>query len=459
MPSVAMPGFLLPHVFVIVGVLMGVVLVLRVLMERRPTGSTFAWLLAIVLIPYVGIPLYLVFGRRKLSARARAKRNLYSPSWTAISTGDPVTRVLRALGAPAPTIENSSELLLDGEAAFFAVVSAIRAARRSIHVSTLILSNDDVGRAVTDALVARAREGIEVRVLIDALFEFRSGRGQISALRQAGARVSWFMPVWPPFRGRANLRLHRKAILVDDTVAIVGGMNLAREYMGPTPIAGRWRDLSTRIVGPAVRDVSTVFRADYRFASGESLPEPRPEPAPPAGAARVQVVASGPDVESDLIYDAFLCGVFAARERLWIATPYFVPDDGLAHAVVLAARRGVDVRVLVPARSNHLTADLAGGSRLRELADSGARIYLYPTMMHAKVFIVDGGLGVLGSANMDMRSLFLDYELALFYSSSEEVTALARWFESTLAGCSSLGAPGRWRRFAEALARLLAPLE
>ena len=326
---------------------MGALLVVRVLLERRPTGSTLAWLLAIVLIPYVGVPLYLVFGGRKLKARAAAKQKLYAAPGVLDATKGSVARTLCALGAPQPTTGNTSELLTDGEMAFAAVMASIGAARVSIHVSTLILADDEVGRAVTDALSQRAKAGVEVRVLIDAFFKFRSSRGQVSALRGAGARVAWFMPIWHlPFRVRSNLRLHRKTIVVDGAIAILGGMNVAREYMGPTPFAGRWRDLSTRVTGPAVADIATVFRADWLFASGETL-ETKPSTglSPRDDGATIQVVGSGPDVESDLIYDAFLSGVFDARKRLWVATPYFVPDEGLSRAVLLAVRRGVDVRI------------------------------------------------------------------------------------------------------------------
>jgi cardiolipin synthase len=164
-------------------------------------------------------------------------------------------------------------------------------------------------------------------------------------------------------------------------------------------------------------------------------------------------------VASDRIYDALLMSVFAARQRLWIATPYFVPDEALAKAFGLAARRGVDVRILVPARSNHRIADYAGASYLRDIVDAGGQVLCFgPGMMHAKVVVIDEALGILGSANVDMRSLLLDYEIALFFSTAPEIRALASWFEASLETVRPLGPARRGRRLAEDVARVLGPL-
>jgi cardiolipin synthase len=454
---------LLTHLASIVGFVMALVLVARSAQQHRPIGSTFAWVLAIMLIPYVGVPLYLMFGGRKLKQRSEQKRQLYAePQRTPAERGS-LVHLLWASGAPPPTSGNTVELLATGEAAYAAVAEALRGASRSIHISTLIFAGDEVGLGLSALLEQKAREGLEVCLLVDALFRFRAGRRQVARLRAAGARVAWFMPVWSlRFRTSANLRLHRKAVLVDGAVAIVGGMNLASEYMGPTPLEGRWVDLSARLRGPVVADVEALFAADWAFAApGARLaPARAPEPAQPAGGAAIQAVGSGPDVETDPIYDAFLTSIFSATRRLWIATPYFVPDDALARAIVLAARRGVDVRIVVPSRSNHLTADLSGGTYLREIAHAGARVHCFEgTMMHAKLMLVDDDLGVLGSANMDMRSLFLDYEVAFLFTSRPEIDGLAAWLETLFPRCRALLPATRTRALLESVGRLVAPLE
>ena len=458
MTSTWLVDLVLSHLLSIVGFVMGAVLIAHLLVQQRASQSTLAWILAIVLIPYAGVPLYLVFGGRKIAGKASQKQRLYGAPGSSQRPESGIERMLCALGAPPASAGNRVEILGTGEETYAALLALIDGARRSIHVSTLILAGDEVGSAVLSRLTARAREGVEVRLLLDAFFRLRTSRRLLRALRNAGGRFEWFMPVWHlPFRGHANLRLHRKIVLADDREAIVGGMNLAREYMGPTPYPGRWRDLSARVLGPAVADIAAVFRADWRFASGESLAAA--PPGAPEGSAAIQVVGSGPDVASDRLYDAFLTAVFQARRRLWIATPYFVPDEALSRALVLAARRGVEVRVLVPARSNHLTADLAGASYLRQLAEAGGRISCFtPGMMHAKVILVDDALGILGSANLDMRSLFLDYEIALFFSTREEIAGLESWFASLLPGTRELLPAGRGRVLVEAVARLLGPV-
>jgi cardiolipin synthase len=472
--SVTDPGQLLvTHLLSIVGFLMATVLIATVFAQRRAAGTTFAWLLAIVLIPYVGVPLYLVFGGRKLGQRRDAKGQLYPHPPGAAPRGT-IAGMLCASGAPPSRTGNALTLYPTGEQAFAEIIAALETATRAIRVSTLILAGDEVGEAVLDVLVRKAKAGVEVRVLLDALFKRRASHRRLAALAAAGGRFAWFMPVWHlPFRTRlrANLRLHRKIILVDGALAIVGGMNLASEYMGPSPKAERWRDLSARIVGPAIADLDDVFRADWTFAAHEELaqlattaPVPSssaPDPgATPTATGAIQVVGSGPDVANDLLYDALLSAVFEARDRLWIATPYFVPDEAIARGLVLAARRGVDVRVVVPAKSNHRTADYAGAGYLRELAHAGGTISCYaPTMMHAKCVLIDDKLAVIGSANFDMRSLFLNYEISMFCTSREEVGAIAEWFKTLWPACGTLVPAGRWRGVVESIARLVAPLE
>jgi cardiolipin synthase len=461
------------HLLSIVSFFMAALLLARASRQRRPTTSTLAWLLAIVLIPYVGVPFYVIFGGRKVKRLAAARPLAGAPA--ALPSGEVagevagevptngiparLARMLGASGAMAPTAGNRVELLGDGEVAFAAVLAAIAGAKFAVSISTLVFAGDEVGEAVTAALEERARAGVEVRVLIDGLFKFRSRRRQIARLREAGAKVGWFMRLWTlPTRGSVNLRLHRKEVIVDDRLAIVGGTNIALEYMGPVPLATRWRDLSMTVAGPAVADIGRLFRADWEFATGEKM-----NPAPSvvsAGEASIQVVGSGPDSENDLIYDAFLSAIFEARRRIWIATPYFVPDEAIVHALVLALRRGVSVQILVPLRSNHRTADLAGAAYLRELRDAGGVVRCFqPGMMHAKIMLVDDDLGILGSANMDRRSFFLDYEIALFIADPAEVTRMESWFFPLLERSVDLPVAGRVRALIEPFARLLAPLE
>ncbi|HWZ93358.1 MAG TPA: phospholipase D-like domain-containing protein, partial [Polyangiaceae bacterium] len=319
-----------------------------------------------------------------------------------------------------------------------------------------LVADDETGRSLLEALTRRAKDGLEVRLLIDDLLRFHAPRAALAALVAAGAKVERFMPlVHVPFRGHGNLRNHRKIAIFDGERAIVGGMNLGQEYMGPSPDPRRWRDLSLLVSGEAVSELDAVVCADWAFACAESLsPAAKSEP----GAINVQVVPSGPDSESDPIYDADLTAIFRAEHRIWIATPYFVPDEALVRALVIAVRRGVDVRVVTPERSNHLLSDLASGSCLRDLSAAGVGIFRFAKMLHAKTLLVDDDLAVVGSANFDMRSLFLNYEIALFFSGPAEVRRLSQWFEDTFVETSS-GPPraGVVRAALDDVARLVAP--
>jgi cardiolipin synthase len=425
--------------------LLTLVLAVSLLRQRRPVGNAIAWLLAIILIPYFGIPLYLIFGGRKLKRRGGRKRRLDSEAGG------------RALQARAHSTLQSVLWLDDGVLAYSSFLEQIQRAKHSIRIVTFVIADDDTGRPLVDALIERARAGLEVRLLIDDLLRFHAPRAKLRELAAAGARVERFMPlVHVPFLGHNNLRNHRKIALFDGAQAIVGGMNLGREYMGPAPNPERWRDLSLLVTGQAVSELDAVFCADWEFACGERL---RPAAASEPGPIRVQVVPSGPDSASDPIYDADLTAIFRAERRIWIATPYFVPDEALLRALVIAVRRGVEVRVLTPAHSNHALSDLASASCLRDLSAAGVAIHQFATMLHAKALLVDDSLCVVGSANFDMRSLFLNYEIALFLTGAAEVQRLQAWFEVGFA-VSSIGPQpaGAVRSAVNDVARLLAPL-
>jgi cardiolipin synthase len=455
--------WILPHVTSVLGFLLAVLLLSRILRERRPPASTMAWLLAIVLVPYVGVPLYFLIGGRKHRRLAARKDRLYD-----VPAGAPlddvthtIERILLTGGAPRTTAGDRVELFSSGEATFACMQSLFDRAQHSIDVSTFILGGDATGEAVIDRLSERAAQGIQVRLLLDGLFLFRTRRSQLSRLTRAGGKIAVFMPILRlPFRGPANLRNHRKIIVVDGEHAMVGGMNLAGEYMGPTPSADRWRDVSLLIEGPAVGHIHNVFRSDWAFAAGASKREECYPLLKRAGEASLQVVASGPDVPGDTYYDAVLTTLFLARERIWIATPYFIPDEAITRGLMLAARRGVDVKLIVPARSNHLSADIAGGSYLRQIERSGGQVRPYiHGMLHAKVMLIDHEIAVLGSANLDMRSLFLDYEVAVFIYTRPEIAVFGSWFEELLLSCApNMSEPGRIRLLAEDFGRLLAPL-
>jgi cardiolipin synthase A/B len=456
--------WIVPHIFSVLGFLLAVFLLSRILREHRPPVSTMAWLMVIVLVPYLGVPLYLLIGGRKHRRLAARKDFLYAvggePAEQLADTHS-IERILLTGGAPRTTTGDRVQLFTGGEGTFEHVQRLFSSARQSIDVSTFILGGDCTGMSVLDVLAARAAEGVRVRLLLDGLFYFRPNRKKLAVLARAGGQIAVFMPLLRlPFRGPANLRNHRKIIVVDGEHAVVGGMNLADEYMGAAPRADRWQDVALSIEGPAVAHIHNIFRSDWAFAAKQTVRDETYPLLRRVGEASLQVVASGPDVPGDNYYDAVLTALFQARERIWIATPYFIPDEAISRGIMLAARRGVDVQLIVPLRSNHLTADIAGGSYLRQIERVGGHVRPYAKgMMHAKVMLIDQELAVLGSPNLDMRSLFLDYEVAVFIYTKPEIVQFGAWFERMAAQCASrLPEPGRVRSLAEDFGRLLAPL-
>ncbi len=455
-------GLLLSHELISLLVLvLSLVLVGSVLHQRRPTGSAFAWVLGIVLLPYIAIPLFLVFGGRKFRQRLSSKRLLQHRSYRTLPRGF------------EPLAPDATHLtwLDSGQEAFAEFLSCIHGAQRSIRILTFVIGDDVSGRALVQALTERARAGVDVRLLVDDLLFFRVPKRELRAFEVAGGHLSRFMPLWHlPFRGQANLRNHRKIAIFDGAKAIVGGMNLADEYMGDAPKADRWRDLSVLVAGPCVPELDRVFRADWEFAAKEVLPSVAPDDTHLTGSELVQVLPSGPDLQGDPIHDAFLELFFRAERRVWIATPYFAPDESLIKALEIAVRRGVDVRVVVPRRSNHPLADRIAGPYLRQLEQQGVGIWRFgaettspggapPRMLHAKAVLIDSQLAVVGSANLDMRSLLWNYEVALFIHRRADAEHLSSWFRETFAE-SAEGAPHPgWllRRFEDGV-RLLAPL-
>jgi cardiolipin synthase len=446
------------HILPILGFFLAVTLLVHQNRTQRSPSSTTAWLLAILLIPYLGVPAYLLFGGRKVRRLTRAKPGL------AVDTKDTAERlVTQGVGSIFPVRSgNQISLLPTGEEACAALFDLIEHAEKNIDIATFILGNDETGVSVLAALTRRAKQGVRVRLLLDALGSIRVSRKMLAPLLASGGQHASFMPMMHlPFRGRANLRNHRKIVIVDNGTAMLGGMNIAREYMGTGGNTRRWHDLSLIVKGPVVADLHQVFCSDWRFAAKqETAAEDGPALTVTGAAIALQLVPSGPDVVGDPLYDDIVTAIFKAEHRVWIATPYLVPDEMLLKAICIAAKRGIDVRVVVPQVSNHPLADVVRRSYLRQMQDSGATICNFaPGMMHGKVILVDNALGVVGSMNMDIRSFFLNYEVALFIYDQSMVKELGNWVTDLISQSNrGIRKANIFVEFMEGVARLLAPL-
>ena len=442
--------------------IMAMVVVASLVRKRRAPATTLAWILVMVLLPPIGIPLYLILGDRKLRSLQKHKpvlKLLASAGQTQPAMAPIGDGLLGNLGISAATTGNALKLHLNGEEAFADLIAAIDGAKRRIHIQTYEMKNDPVGKAIMERLTARAKEGLEVRVLLDALGAFRMSRIALWRFRRAGGRYDWFLRVWPLLPARSNLRNHRKIYLFDDELLMAGGRNLTTDYLGPTPRPGRWADLSFLLRGPAVANYAEIFVADWNYAAKDSI-APAPEaPAGKAGDAVVQVVPAGPDVGRDALYEVTLTTLFDARKRLWIVTPYFVPDANLAEGLRLATARGIDVRIVVPDNSGQRITDLARGPYLRDLTDAGAKVLLHKGMVHAKVVLIDDRLAMVGSANFDQRSMFLNFEVTSLIYSLPEIAAVAGYVEGLLKESSPNGVKvSATRDTIEGIARLISPV-
>ncbi len=455
------------------GFLLALLLVARLMSQKKAPANTFAWLLVIILLPYVGVPLYLMFGGRKLRQMAARKApltpHLLHPAMSASPFASrPVAHTIMSSGAGAPVAGNRLKLLTTGEDTYAELERQIRAARQTIHINTFILGRDDTGRRLLQLLTQRAREGLKVRLLLDAVGSMFIFRGFHAPLRAAGGEVVIFMPVLPfTSRGSANLRNHRKIAVFDYSTAIIGGHNLAYEYMGATAFPKRFRDLGALIEGPAATLLNEVFIADWCFASRQApetvRPGPRIEPAAARGEGELQVVASGPDVPGDPLYEGIISMIQEAEQSIWIVTPYFIPDDVLLRSLIVKARAGREVVLIVPEHSNHPVTDFARRHYVRELCLAGGRVLLFqPGMMHSKAVIVDDHVGLLGSANFDLRSLFVNFEIGVVVHTPAEALMMKAWAKEQAASCREFvnrKRPHRlWTSMLEDFSRLLAPL-
>ncbi len=443
----------------------------RALPQRRDPSTAIAWVVALALVPYVAIPVYLMFGSRKLRMRddpTPAASPLGPPAGEDEAASLWARRLGRSMGlAPAAPYEALC-IHADGSEARRAVLEVIASAKTTLDVSTFILGRDRLGDEIGAALRVKAEQGVHVRLLIDGIGAWLAGRVDASRMRASGVEVVKFVP---PFRsilrGRANLRNHRKMVVADTDRFWCGGRNFAAEYFEGDParsagaaIGAVWHDLSFDLQGTLVVRACEQFEKDWAYATRAAAPEscPPPQAIEAEDAALGQLVPSGPDQVDDTIQSLLLSGCFMARRRILAITPYFIPDATLLMALMLAARRGVLVDLVMPARSNHRLADVARHRPLRDLATAGARIWFVPWMTHAKAVVIDDQLALAGSANLDLRSLFLNYELMLAFYEPADVRRFAEWVERERAKAARFEPkePGLLRDLSEGLLLWLA---
>lgn len=415
-------GWLISAGLLVVGVLGA----WHALLFKRDPRSALLWVSLCVLVPLLGVLLYAFFGVNRVRTRTRHQRRALArfgvdgsgaarPGSDPAASLEPESRMLARVGGRATRAAlvpgNTVEALADGDAAYPAMLTAIRAAERYVYLASYIFGARGVGTRFIDTLGAAVRRGVDVRVLIDGAGEWYTLARARPRLHAAGVRVERFLPprLWPP-EVHVNLRNHRKILVSDGQVAFTGGINIAEYHVLQGKGGKGVSDLHFRLSGPVVADIEAAFAQDWRHATGEVLPEP--VIGPDTGTSWCRVIPDGPNEDMERIAHVMLGVVCAARERVGIMTPYFLPTRELAGALVAAALRGVCVQVILPARNNWPPVHWAARNQFADLLQAGVEIYYQPPpFAHSKFLLIDDHYAQVGSANLDTRSLRLNFEL------------------------------------------------
>jgi len=411
--------------------LLGIVAAIHALLTVRTAQGSIAWAMPLIFIPYITLIPYLVFGRSTFDAYIKARRQANTEMRDAIvdfnwkpwieeavaarrSDAYASLRAMPKLGRMPCLANNEVKLLINGEATFGAIFDAIRAAKRVVFVQFFIIHDDDLGRRLQTLLLEKAAEGVEIFVLYDRIGSHALPASYTEKLRAGGVQIKAFATRsgWLN-RFQINFRNHRKIVVVDGVRGFVGGHNVGDEYLGLKPPLAPWRDTHVAIVGPVVACLQESFAEDWFWATRELPPLILPEHYPEDGVL-CQLLATGPADRQETCSLFFVEAIHAATERVWITTPYFVPDEAVFAALRLAVLRGVDVRLLLPSRPDHYTVYAASSLFAFEAVRAGVRMFRYqPGFLHQKVVLVDNEITAIGSANMDNRSFRLNFELML----------------------------------------------
>lgn len=458
-----------------------------IFMENKNPSKTIAWLLVLVLVPIVGFIFYLFMGQNVRKKKMfKKKRNLDFGHFEQVASmqreaikdkklfEDGESFVKRRLislmlnSARSPfTINNRSKVLTNGQETFEAIIEAIKKARHHIHLEYFIIKDDYIGGIIKTLLMEKAKEGIKVRVIYDSVGSWKLTGRYIKEMRAAGVEIYGFSPVaFPLLSRKLNYRNHRKIIVIDGMVGFLGGLNIGDEYLGKNPYLGFWRDSHLKIEGEAVYGLQNIFLMDWLFVTTQEIPIDRvyfPK-LDYYGEQLVQIAASGPDSDWESIMQAYFSIISSAEDRIWINTPYLVPGESIMMALKTAALSGVDVRIILPSKPDHKTVFWASMSNVEELLQAGVRVYQYTKgFIHAKILLVDGIAASVGTANLDIRSFELNFEVNAFIYDKDTVAGLEKNFLVDVNDSKELKLEEYLKRpvfdkVKEATARLFSPL-
>lgn len=473
---------------------LGLVCSIQAVMQTRTEQGAVAWAFALNTVPVVAVPAWFVFGSNEVEnyqsamrvgmeeVRPLAEKLIKNLDQAAANPGETqsgesmesaghqseLLKRLQTIGSLPLMKGNSAKLLVDGPATYEAILDAISGAEDYILMQFYIFREDEIGKKIRDSLVAKARDGVDVYLLLDNLGSIGLSEGFMKSMKREGINVRYVMNVaGKTNRFQLNFRNHRKIVIVDGKRGFLGGLNVGDEQLGKDPKLSPWRDTHMEWRGPIVKCLQVPFAEDWRWATGELLDKLDWEirPGDVAGKVEALCLATGPADPFETCAMGFITMIDGARDRIWLATPYFVPDNKIVTALQLAAIRGVDVRVILPDLSDSHLIYLSSFSYFKELEDAGVRFYRYQNgFMHQKVMIVDDSLSAIGSANLDNRSFRLNFEVIGIVSDADFNGEVSRMLQADLAHSKPTGADvltkkSFWFRLSVRLSRMLAPIQ
>ena len=461
-------NILLTYLFILVGGILVFTALSHLLYQKRSPTSMISWMLTVVFLPYLAVPLYFLIGIRKREKKHKKEYvkfhelNQKNP-YVLSDANNGFQNILKKNGIPPATKDNIYELITSDTEAYDRMILEMLNAKQSIDICTYVFQFDKTTEALLNTMTLRAKEGIRVRLLMDLVGSLGVYFNQscFKALKEAGGEVAFFVPMLKrPFQNYINLRNHRKIYLFDQTTLLSGGMNLSDEYMGKADGTKRWEDILYYLKGPAVHNFYSIFHNDWVFATKEEKKNDLKMNEEYKGDSIVQVVPSGPDIPRDALYETLLNAIYSAKERIWIVTPYFVPDENMVQALVIAQHKGIDVKLITPKNSDHFIADMGRSPYMRELDEIGADVVLYEgEMLHAKAILFDDVGGMVGSVNLDNRSLFLNYEVVTFVYSPKFIESIEMWMEKLMQNSTrGMQKPTKVREAVENIMKVFAPL-
>ncbi|MBC8080691.1 MAG: cardiolipin synthase [Gorillibacterium sp.] len=456
------------------------------IIEFKNPSKTTAWLLIIFLLPVLGFILYFFVAREYRKRRyvkrhgSRVKyllpegvRHNVDVAMKAKEMRNPdvakqkrLFGLLQSIPESPITLCNETEIYSDGVATFDAIIEALEHAKDHIHLEYYIIHSDEIGTVIQNILLRKAKAGVDVRLMYDGLGSYKLKESFIRKLTDGGVKVGCFFPLRAAFFTKnLNYRNHRKIIVVDGLVGFLGGINIGDEYLGRNPRFGFWRDTHMRIIGDAVYFLQQTFISDWEFVTGEKLMDARYYPEHHCvGEERVQILNSGPDAEWDTILELYFSAISTAVNRIYLETPYFIPDFSILMALKTAALSGVEVRIILPGISDHALVKSASNAYIEDLMMAGVHFYQYQAgFIHAKILIVDETVATVGTANLDMRSFFDNFEMNAVMFDKETIRKLDEDFQEDLEKSEEMNLEdfrtrSRIQRAKEVFARMLSPL-